>query len=87
MKTMLIREHRGGLLESKKTEKEIPQTKEAILEYVEDSGMIMTMVPLTGEEIVVTHYFEDEGDVQVYLVKVFSMVFGFITVTGKLELN
>ena len=40
MKTIRIRQHRGGLLESKQTEKGIPATKEAVLEYVVDSGMI-----------------------------------------------
>lgn len=85
MKTIRIRQHRGGLLESKKSEKEIQPTKQAVLDYVEASGMIMTMLPLTVDEVVVVPYYEDHK-VHVYLVKVFSMPFGFIESDGELNL-
>lgn len=86
MKTIRIREHRGGLLESKQTEKEIPATKEAVLEYVVDSGMIMTMLPLEVDDVVVVPYYED-GKNRVYMVKVFHMPFAFIETVGNLTLN
>lgn len=86
MKTIRIRQHRGGLLESKQTEKEIPATKEAVLEYVVESGMIMTMLPLGADDVVVVPYYEDGKD-RIYMVKVFSMPFGFIETVGNLTLN